>query len=67
MRICGTDGSRGLSFANEMAERDDAHKTKCELCQSQSTMFSEERILFEVETPEYTVEELSICCCNENG
>ena len=41
--------SRGLSFVKKMAESDGMHQTKSELCGSQSTKFSEDRILFQVE------------------
>ena len=59
--------SRGLSFVKEMAERDDAHKTKSELCRSQSTLcFLQKGSCFKSRS-EYVIEEWSMCCCNNDG
>ena len=41
--------SRGLSFVKKKAESVGMHKTKSELCRSVDNVFSEDRILFQVE------------------
>ena len=50
-----------LSFATKMSEGPDVRETWSELCRSQSTICVPEK------RSECAIEELSICCCNEDG
>ena len=54
--------SRGLSFVKKMAESDGMHKTKSELCRSQSTMCSPRIGSCLKSKSEYVTEELGMCC-----
>ena len=57
--------SRGLSLVKKMAESDGMHKTKSELCRSQSTMCSPRTGSCFKSKSEYVTEELGMCCCNK--
>ena len=59
--------SRGLSFVNEMAERDDVHKTKGDLCRFQLATNSIEKGSWFMSNAECIIEELNMRCCNRGG
>ena len=57
--------SRGLSFVKKMAESDDMHKMKSELCRPHSTIcFPRTGSCFKSKS-EYVTEEFGMCCCNK--
>ena len=58
--------SRGLSFTMKMSKGPDVRQSQSELCQSQLTMCSPRRGSCFESKPEYTTEELSMCCCNKD-
>ena len=53
--------SRGLSFAMKMSEGPDLRETESDLCRSQSARCLPKK------RSECAIEELSMCCCNEDG
>ena len=56
--------SRGLSSVKKMEESDGMHKTKSELCRSQSTIcFPRTGSCFKSNS-EYVTGKLGMCCCN---
>ena len=57
--------SPGLSLVKKMAESDGMHKTKSELCRSQSTMCSPRTGSCFKSKSECVTEELGMCCCNK--
>ena len=61
----GNAGTRGLRFVKKMAESDGMHKTKSELCRSQSATCSSRTGSCFKSKSEYVTEELGMCCCNK--
>ena len=59
--------SRGLSFVNEMAEKDGVHKTKGDLCRFQLATNSVEKGSWFTSNSECIIEELSKRCYNKGG
>ena len=59
--------SRGLSFVNEMAEKDGVHKTKGDLSRFQLATNSVEKRSWFMSFSERIIEELSKRCCNKGG
>ena len=59
--------SRGLSFVNEMVEKDGVHKTKGDLCRIQLAMNSIEKGSWFMANSECIIVELTMRCCNRDG
>ena len=59
--------SCGLSFVNEMAEKDGVHKTKGDLCRFQLATNSVEKGSWFMSNSECIIEELSKRCYNKSG
>ena len=59
--------SRGLSFVEEMPERHGVRETNSELCRSQLAVCLPKKGSCFKSKSECVIEELSTCCCNEDG
>ena len=59
--------SRGLSFVNEMAEKDGVHKTRGDLCRFQSATKSIDEGSWFMSNSECIIEELGKRCYNKGG
>ena len=59
--------SRGLSFVNEISEKDGVHKTKADLCRFQLATNSVEKGSWFMSNSECIIEELGKRCYNKGG